>query len=66
MIFPIPKIIAYLSTFTELEPGDVIATGTPHGVGLGRTPPLWMKAGDTVEVDIDGVGILRNTVVDET
>ena len=66
MIFPIPRIIAYLSTFTELEPGDVIATGTPHGVGLGRTPPLWMKAGDTIEVDIAGVGTLRNTVVDET
>ncbi len=65
MIFPIPRIIAYLSTFAELEPGDVIATGTPHGVGLGRTPPLWMKAGDTIEVEIDGVGTLRNTIVDE-
>ena len=46
LIYPIPTLIAYLSTITPLEPGDVIATGTPHGVGAGRTPPLWMKAGD--------------------
>jgi 2-keto-4-pentenoate hydratase/2-oxohepta-3-ene-1,7-dioic acid hydratase in catechol pathway len=65
MIYPVAQIIAYLSTFTMLEPGDVIATGTPAGVGLGRTPPLWMKAGDTVEVEISGIGVLRNRVVDE-
>lgn len=66
LIYPIPTLIAYLSTITPLEPGDVIATGTPHGVGAGRTPPLWMKAGDMIEVDISGIGVLRNTVVDET
>jgi 2-keto-4-pentenoate hydratase/2-oxohepta-3-ene-1,7-dioic acid hydratase in catechol pathway len=66
LIYPIPVLIQYLSTITPLEPGDVIATGTPHGVGAGRTPPLWMKAGDVVEVDISGIGVLRNTVVDET
>jgi 2-keto-4-pentenoate hydratase/2-oxohepta-3-ene-1,7-dioic acid hydratase in catechol pathway len=66
LIYPIPTLIAYLSTITPLEPGDVIATGTPHGVGAGRTPPLWMKAGDVIEVDISGIGVLRNAVVDET
>ena len=65
MIYPVATIIAYLSTFTTLEAGDVIATGTPAGVGLGRDPPLWMKAGDTIEVDIAGIGTLRNRVVDE-
>ena len=48
-----------------LEPGDVIATGTPSGVGMSRTPPLWMKAGDVVEVEISHIGTLRNTIVDE-
>ncbi|MBV9835671.1 MAG: fumarylacetoacetate hydrolase family protein [Alphaproteobacteria bacterium] len=66
LIYSIPTLIQYLSTITPLEPGDVIATGTPHGVGAGRTPPLWMKAGDVIEVDISGIGVLRNTVVDET
>lgn len=65
MIFGVPAIIEYLSTFTELRPGDVIATGTPSGVGAGREPPLFMKAGDVLEVSIDGVGTLRNPVVDE-
>jgi 2-keto-4-pentenoate hydratase/2-oxohepta-3-ene-1,7-dioic acid hydratase in catechol pathway len=65
MIYPVARIIAYLSTFTTLEPGDVIATGTPAGVGLGRDPPLWMKAGDTIEVEIAGVGMLRNPIIDE-
>lgn len=65
MIFSIPVIIAYLSAFTTLYPGDVIATGTPGGVGAKREPPLWMKPGDTVEVEIDGVGLLRNEIVDE-
>lgn len=62
MIFPIAEIIAYVSTFTPLSPGDVIATGTPGGVGAKRQPPLWMKDGDTVEVDIPGVGLLVNHV----
>lgn len=65
MIYPVARIIAYLSTFTVLEPGDGIATGTPAGVGLSREPPLWMKHGDTIEVEISGVGILRNRVTDE-
>jgi 2-keto-4-pentenoate hydratase/2-oxohepta-3-ene-1,7-dioic acid hydratase in catechol pathway len=63
MIFSIPEIIAYLSTFTTLLPGDVIATGTPGGVGAKRTPPLWMKAGDVVEIEVAGVGILTNPIV---
>jgi 2-keto-4-pentenoate hydratase/2-oxohepta-3-ene-1,7-dioic acid hydratase in catechol pathway len=65
LIFGIPELIEYLSTWTELLPGDVIATGTPGGVGAGRTPPLWMKPGDTVEVEISGVGCLSNRVVEE-
>jgi 2-keto-4-pentenoate hydratase/2-oxohepta-3-ene-1,7-dioic acid hydratase in catechol pathway len=65
MIFDIPRQIEYCSTFTRLEPGDVIATGTPGGVGSRRTPPLWMKHGDIVEVEIDRIGLLRNGVADE-
>lgn len=65
MIFDIPRIVEYCSAFTRLEPGDVIATGTPGGVGAKRNPPLWLKPGDTVEVEIDRLGTLRNGVVDE-
>jgi 2-keto-4-pentenoate hydratase/2-oxohepta-3-ene-1,7-dioic acid hydratase in catechol pathway len=65
MIFDIPRQIEYCSAFTRLEPGDVIATGTPGGVGSRRTPPLWLKPGDVVEVEIDRVGLLRNGVADE-
>ncbi len=65
MIFDIPKIIEYCSSFTRLEPGDVIATGTPGGVGAKRNPPLWLKPGDVVEVEIDRLGILRNGIADE-
>jgi len=65
MIFDVPRQIEYCSSFTRLEPGDVIATGTPGGVGSRRTPPLWMKAGDVVEVEIDRIGLLRNGIADE-
>lgn len=65
MIFDMPKIIEYCSIFTHLQPGDVIASGTPGGVGAKRKPQLWLKAGDTVEVEIDRLGILHNRVQDE-
>ena len=65
LIFGVARLIEYISTFTELVPGDVVATGTTGGVGAYREPPVWMKAGDTVEVEISGIGTLRNTVIDE-
>lgn len=65
MIFPVDEIIEYCSSFTPLYPGDVIVSGTPGGVGVKRTPPLFMKAGDVVEVDIQDIGILRNHLVQE-
>jgi 2-keto-4-pentenoate hydratase/2-oxohepta-3-ene-1,7-dioic acid hydratase in catechol pathway len=64
MIFKIPKLIEYCSTWTPLSPGDVLVTGTPGGVGSRRSPPIWMKAGDRVEIEIDKVGVLENTVAD--
>src|SRR5919198_4316232 len=65
LIYSVPQIIAFCSDFTALEPGDIIATGTPEGVGHRRNPPLWMKPGDVLEVEISGIGTLRNRVVDE-
>jgi 2-keto-4-pentenoate hydratase/2-oxohepta-3-ene-1,7-dioic acid hydratase in catechol pathway len=65
LIYSIPHIIAFCSDFTTLEAGDVIATGMPEGVGHSRTPPLWMKAGDVLEVEITGIGTLRARIVDE-
>ena len=62
MIFKIPKLIEYISSFTTLAPGDVIVTGTPGGVGARRNPPVWMKPGDKVEIEIDKVGVLVNTI----
>jgi 2-keto-4-pentenoate hydratase/2-oxohepta-3-ene-1,7-dioic acid hydratase in catechol pathway len=64
-IFDIPTIIAYLSSFMELLPGDVIATGTPEGVGFARKPPLWLKPGDQVDVEVTGIGVLRNSIIAE-
>lgn len=66
LVFDIPSLIAYITQFTELLPGDVIATGTPDGVGCFKDPPLWLRPGDEVEVDIPGVGLLRNKVVAES
>ncbi len=63
LIFDIPTIIETLSQGQTLEPGDIIATGTPSGVGMGRTPQEWLKVGDVVEAEIDKIGVLRNTVV---
>jgi 2-keto-4-pentenoate hydratase/2-oxohepta-3-ene-1,7-dioic acid hydratase in catechol pathway len=64
MIFPVDTIIDWLSRGLTLEPGDVIATGTPQGVGLGRTPPEFLQHGDIVEAEIEGIGTLRNRIVD--
>jgi 2-keto-4-pentenoate hydratase/2-oxohepta-3-ene-1,7-dioic acid hydratase in catechol pathway len=65
LIYSIPHIVAFCSDFTTLAPGDVIATGTPDGVGHRRNPQLWMKAGDVLEVEITGIGTLRTRIVDE-
>lgn len=65
MVHGIADIIAYCSSWTPLAAGDVIATGTPSGIGARRTPPLWLRPGDQVTVDIDGIGVLSNVVVDE-
>jgi 2-keto-4-pentenoate hydratase/2-oxohepta-3-ene-1,7-dioic acid hydratase in catechol pathway len=65
LITGIPALIKYCSMIMTLEPGDVIVTGTPGGVGAKRSPPLWMKDGDTVEVEISRIGVLRNPVVAE-
>jgi len=66
LIFDIPRLIAYISQFTRLLPGDIIATGTPDGVGFLRDPKIWLAPGDVMEVDIPGVGMLRNNVVAES
>ena len=63
LIFRLDEVIAYMSQIFTLEPGDLIFTGTPPGVGMARKPPVWLKAGDVVEVEIDGLGTLRNTCV---
>ena len=65
MIFNVPRSIEFLSTFTTLRPGDVIATGTPGGVGFARQPPVWLEPGDLIEVEIEGVGRIANRVVAE-
>lgn len=65
MIFPVARVIALLSEFMTLEPGDLIATGTPQGVAHARKPPAWMKAGDVCEIEIEGIGVLSNPIKDE-
>jgi len=65
LVFDVPALIEYCAGFTQLEPGDVIITGTTGGVGAYRKPPLWLKPGDTVEVEVTGVGVLRNGVAQE-
>jgi 2-keto-4-pentenoate hydratase/2-oxohepta-3-ene-1,7-dioic acid hydratase in catechol pathway len=65
LIHDIPKIIEFCSVFTPLSSGDIIATGTPDGIGAKQNPPVWMKAGDVLEIEISGIGTLRNKVVDE-
>ncbi|NDZ11883.1 5-carboxymethyl-2-hydroxymuconate isomerase [Variovorax sp. WS11] len=62
LIHSIPRQIAHISAFTPLSPGDVIVTGTPGGVGAKRNPPVWMKAGDIVEIEVDAIGVLRNGI----
>lgn len=64
MIFPFRMLISYISTFTTLMPGDIIVTGTPTGAGARLDPPVWLKPGDVVEVEADGIGLLRNGVAD--
>ena len=66
MVFPIREEIAYISTFTTLVPGDIIITGTPTGAGARFDPPKYLVPGDVIEVEVNGIGILRNTVEDET
>jgi 2-keto-4-pentenoate hydratase/2-oxohepta-3-ene-1,7-dioic acid hydratase in catechol pathway len=65
LIYSVPQIISFCSDFTRLYPGDIIATGTPEGVGSRRNPPVWMKAGDVLEVEISEIGTLRARIVDE-
>jgi 2-keto-4-pentenoate hydratase/2-oxohepta-3-ene-1,7-dioic acid hydratase in catechol pathway len=65
MVFSFADLVAYCSTFTDLEPGDVIVTDTPGGVGAARKPPVWMKAGDRVEIEVKPIGTLVNAIIDE-
>jgi len=65
LVFDVATLVSVLSEAFTLEPGDVIVTGTPSGVGLARKPPLWMKPGDVCEVELEGIGVLRNPVVDQ-
>lgn len=65
MIFTVPALIEFLSGSTTLLPGTIILTGTPHGVGMAQKPPRWLKPGDTVNVEIEKIGVLTNPVIDE-
>jgi 2-keto-4-pentenoate hydratase/2-oxohepta-3-ene-1,7-dioic acid hydratase in catechol pathway len=66
MMFPVPETLAYITQGITLEPGDIIFTGTPSGVGHPRKPPVWMRPGDVCEIEIEGIGVLRNPIEDET
>jgi len=66
MIFPIPELVEFISRHITLEPGEVIATGTPSGVGVFRDPPVFLEPGDRVRCEIDGIGSVENPVVDWT
>jgi len=66
MLFPVARQIAYISTFTTLVPGDIIVTGTPTGAGARFDPPVWLRPGDVVEVEAEGIGTLKNTIADES
>jgi 2-keto-4-pentenoate hydratase/2-oxohepta-3-ene-1,7-dioic acid hydratase in catechol pathway len=66
LIFGVPELVSYISGICTLAPGDLIFTGTPSGVGFARKPPIFLQAGDTVEVEIEKIGVLRNPVVAET
>jgi len=66
MLVDVPRAVEFFSSFTTLRPGDVIATGTPGGVGFARNPPVWLQPGDVIEISIEGVGRIRNRVVAET
>ena len=65
LLFGVPALIEYMSAIAPLQPGDVISTGTTGGVGFARKPPVWMKAGDTIEIEISGIGSLVNPIIDE-
>jgi acylpyruvate hydrolase len=65
MMFPLIETLVYITQGITLEPGDVIVTGTPSGVGHARKPPVWMKPGDVCEIDIQDIGVLRNPIADE-
>jgi len=65
LIMDVPFLVSYFSQQTVLNPGDIISTGTPAGVGHRRDPPVYLKPGDILEMEITGIGILRNTVIDE-
>ena len=65
MLVDVPSAVEFFSSFTRLAPGDVIATGTPGGVGFARVPPVWMQPGDVIEVSVEGIGALRNRVIAE-
>lgn len=65
LIFDVPTLISYISSFTPLAPGDIISTGTPQGVGFTRKPPIFLRPGDVVEIEVEGIGVLRNPVIAE-